>query len=82
MAKVHIIDQGYMSLKEAADYSGYSPKYFARLAAEHRIPKYGPKRNRFKRLDLDFFMANPSIFQQAALPGGPRMPGVFTPCQA
>lgn len=78
-AEKNSIEQGYLSLKEAAEYTGYQPKYFSRLALEYAIPKYGPKSNRFSRIDLDFFMSNPTYFQRPEAQPHVRRPGVFTP---
>lgn len=78
MAKSELTGQGYLSLQEAAEYCGYMPKYFARLCREYSIPKYGPKGTRFKRIDLDFFMENPTFFQNPEAHSHIRAPGQFT----
>lgn len=78
MAKNELTDQGYLSLQEAAKYCGYTPKYFSRLTCEFRIPKYGPRATRFKRIDLDFFMENPTFFQSPEAHLHVRAPGQFT----
>lgn len=54
--------QEFMNVKTAAVYCGYNDKYFGKLAAAHKIPKHGPKRNRFKRSDLDLFMRETQAF--------------------
>ncbi len=55
-------EQGYLSLKCAAYYCDYKPRYFGRLIREYQIPRYGPKRNKFSKADLDTFMQNPSAY--------------------
>lgn len=82
MKKSVLTGQGYLSLQEAAEYCGYLPKYFSRLSREYNLPKYGPKVNRFKRIDLDFFMSNPTYFQRPEAQSQFRMPGNFTPVSA
>jgi len=53
---------GMMSLKEAAQYVGFSPDHFRRLAVEQRIIPYSrPSEQQkgkllFRRIDLDIFL--------------------------
>jgi len=56
-----------------------------RVAAEYRLPRYGPARNRWDRYDLDAWMQDPEVFRRrdvvsAALGGRRRRrPGEWTP---
>lgn len=52
----------YLNTKKAAEYCGYSRLYFGRIMELYRIPRYGPKRNRFKVSDLDNWMVKPELF--------------------
>jgi hypothetical protein len=52
----------FFNVKTAAAYCGYNAKYFGKLAIKHKIPRHGPKRNRFKRSDLDLFMREAQSF--------------------
>lgn len=52
----------YMNIKEAAKYCCYNAAYFGRVMEQYRIPKYGPKKNRLRIVDLDAWMKNPEIF--------------------
>lgn len=61
----------YLNLKDAAAYCGYNPKHFSRIASWFDIPRHGPKRNRFKRSDLDAWMKTPSTFSSSQ-PEAPR----------
>ncbi|OKY73951.1 MAG: hypothetical protein BM485_15965 [Desulfobulbaceae bacterium DB1] len=51
-----------MNLKQAADYAGYSPDHFRRLAVEHRIIPFsrpsGQQKGKllFRKADLDKFL--------------------------
>ena len=54
----------FFNVKSAAAYCGFNPSYFSRLTAIFILPRYGPRRNRFKKSDLDQWMLNPSIFQK------------------
>lgn len=68
-----------MTLKEAADYVGFSPDHFRRLAVEQRIIPYsrpsGQQKGKllFRKTDLDNFL-NQSISedQKAKIPGRKR----------
>ena len=52
----------YLSTKKAAIFCGYSHIYFARLMELYRIPRYGPKRNRFRVSDLENWMLQPDSY--------------------
>jgi len=52
----------YLSLADAARYLSFSPRAFRDLVKKYLLPAYGPKRNRFRRSDLENFMENPVIF--------------------
>lgn len=68
---------GYLKIKDAAHYCGYSYDRFRQLAKHYRIPRKGPGKNRFSRFDLDLFMDDPTAFSE---PGHlRRQPGRFTP---
>lgn len=62
----------FMGVRAAAAYLGYNPKHFSRVASWFDIPRHGPKRNRFKRSDLDAWMKTPSIFSSSGPPEAPR----------
>lgn len=48
-------DKKYLSVREAAEYIGYSAGYLYKLAAIHALPFYAPNGGRiiFKRVELD-----------------------------
>jgi len=53
----------YLNLKEAAVYCGYrNAKSFSKLIKDYELPKYGPRRNRYKVSILDEFMESPTSF--------------------
>lgn len=52
-----------MNQIEAAEYCGYSVDTFRRHLRSYPLPKYGPKRNRFKAIDLDAWMEDPHKFK-------------------
>lgn len=52
----------YLNTKQAAAYCGYNHIYFARIMEDYQIPRYGPKRNRFKVSDLDDWMVQSQNF--------------------
>ncbi|MDL2279803.1 DNA-binding protein [Desulfovibrio sp. OttesenSCG-928-G11] len=56
----------YLNTKKAATYCGYSHIYFARIMEDYEIPRYGPKRNRFKMSDLDDWMGRSDSFAKEA----------------
>jgi len=47
-----------MGIHEAAEYTGYSPRYIYKLTSEKRIPHYKPQGGRvvFRLEDLEAFM--------------------------
>ena len=49
---------GFMGVREASAFTGYSPRYLYKLTSEKRIPFYKPLGGRivFKRADLEAFM--------------------------
>ena len=53
----------YMSQKEAAEYCGFHYLTFHRHLKRYPLPRYGPKKNRYKRSDLDQWMENPNVFK-------------------
>ena len=55
----------YLNTKKAAELCGFSKIYFGRLMELYRIPRYGPKRNRFKLSDIEDWMMSPELFQPA-----------------
>ncbi len=57
----------YLNTKQAAAYCGYSHIYFARIMEDYQIPRYGPKRNRFKVSDLDDWMSKAENFVKEPL---------------
>jgi hypothetical protein len=68
----------YLKLAEAATYCGYSETQFKRFVETYSIPKYGPKKNRFRVEELDSFMDDPAGFaKKEAAPRRSR--GAFTP---
>lgn len=52
-----------MNTREAAAFCGYSTSYFEKMVREFKITRYGPRRTRFARADLESFMANPDDFR-------------------
>lgn len=54
--------QEFMGVKRAAEYCGYNGKYFGKLAVKYKIPRHGPRRNKFKRSELELFMREPEAF--------------------
>lgn len=59
--------KAYMNQTEAAEYCGYSVDTFRRHLRSYPLPKYGPKRNRFKAIDLDAWMKDPHKFKVVTL---------------
>jgi len=53
----------YLNTKKAAEFCGFSHIYFARLIEQYQVPRYGPKRNRFKVSDLEEWMMRPEVFK-------------------
>lgn len=54
----------FFNVKTAAAYCGYNDKYFGKLAKKNKIPRHGPRRNKFKRSELDLFMREPETFNR------------------
>lgn len=52
----------YFNLKDAARFLGYAPRTFQEYVRQYRIPRVGPRQNRFSRRDLESFMENPQAF--------------------
>lgn len=52
----------YLTIKQAAAYCSYNAAYFGRIMEIYKIPKYGPKKNRIRVLDLEAWMKKPDIF--------------------
>lgn len=69
----------YLTLKEAAQYCGYSARQFRRHVEQFSIPAKGPRRNRFCVADLDAWMDNPSVFLKPILSRNGKR---FTPVMA
>jgi len=57
--------QAFMNQTESAQYCGYSVDTFRRHMKTYPLPKYGPKANRYKCLDLDKWMEDPEQFRVA-----------------
>jgi hypothetical protein len=52
----------YLNTKKSAEFCGYNHRYFAILMETYKIPRYGPKRNRFRVSDLEEWMKRPELF--------------------
>jgi predicted DNA-binding transcriptional regulator AlpA len=52
----------YLNTKKAAEFCGYNHRYFAVLMEKYKIPRYGPKRNRFRVSDIEEWMKRPELF--------------------
>ncbi|ABM29792.1 helix-turn-helix transcriptional regulator [Nitratidesulfovibrio vulgaris] len=64
----HSLQPGYLNLKQAAAYLGYAVSTFRAYASSWDIPRMGPRRNRFRKEDLDAWMANPAAFKRQREP--------------
>lgn len=62
------IQPAYLNLKQAAAYLGYAVSTFRAYASSWNIPRMGPRRNRFRKEDLDAWMQNPAVFRRQRLP--------------
>ena len=65
----------WLSTPRAAEYCGYSLDMFREYAKDYRIPKHGPKLNRYDVQELDEWMREPSCFlnignEKLVRPGG------------
>ncbi len=77
--RVNMISR-WLTARQAAEYCGYNVAHFRRLAKEYKIPRYGPGKNRYDRLELDEWMRNPEYFLPTRVPTVRRRhPGQFTP---
>ncbi|MEW5772982.1 MAG: DNA-binding protein [Thermodesulfobacteriota bacterium] len=54
----------YMTMRDAAAHCGYAYETFRKMLRAYRLPKYGPKANRFAVHDLDAFMADPGAYKE------------------
>lgn len=54
--------KSYLNQGEAAEFCGYCRNTFRAFAEKYDIPRYGPKKDRYRPEDLDAFMANPEAF--------------------
>ncbi|WP_027190229.1 helix-turn-helix domain-containing protein [Fundidesulfovibrio putealis] len=57
-----MVFSSFLTTAQAAAYLGYGLRAFRDLHKRYFIPTYGPRRNRFRREDLDLFMSSPVIF--------------------
>jgi len=63
LTKRPMIEPEYFNLKTAAFYCGYeNPRSFSKIIRDYDLPKYGPKRNMYKKSVLDEFMKSPTEF--------------------
>ncbi|WP_034638273.1 helix-turn-helix domain-containing protein [Desulfovibrio cuneatus] len=69
----------YLSATDAAQYLGYKPSTFRAHVRGGAVPRYGPRGNRFRKVDLDAWMENPQAFSKQRKVAGVRLPGDFTP---
>ncbi|WCB45182.1 helix-turn-helix transcriptional regulator [Nitratidesulfovibrio vulgaris] len=73
------IQPAYLNLKQAAAYLGYAVSTFRAYASSWNIPRMGPRRNRFRKEDLDAWMQNPAVFHGGSTKKRKR--SGFTPVQ-
>ncbi|MBG0789848.1 MAG: helix-turn-helix domain-containing protein [Desulfovibrionaceae bacterium] len=57
--------QAFLNKKQAAQYCGYNVDTFSGFVRKYPLPKYGPKRNRYKCTDLDKWMEDPEQYRVA-----------------
>lgn len=57
----------FLTTAQAAAYVGYGLRAFRDLYKRYSLPTYGPRRNRFRREDLDLFMAAPVTFLEKSV---------------
>ncbi|SOB59847.1 conserved protein of unknown function [Pseudodesulfovibrio profundus] len=62
MSRPITVERQFYTQKEAAEYCGYCVVTFRQFAKDYEIPKCGPKRDRYRKEDLDDFMTNPTSF--------------------
>ena len=58
---------GFFTPQQAAEYLSYAPRTFRELSKKYLLPTYGPRRNRFRKEDLEAFMSNPVIFLEESV---------------
>ena len=76
-----MMETRWLTSSQAAEYCGYSVKSFRKMVKKYQVPRYGPKRNRYDRWDLDTWMQDPNVFLRKSYvsPWRRRVPGEFTP---
>ncbi|WP_243438180.1 helix-turn-helix domain-containing protein [Fundidesulfovibrio soli] len=57
----------FLTQAQAAEYLSFAPRTFRDLSKKYLLPTYGPKRNRFRKEDLEAFMSNPVIFLEESV---------------
>jgi len=58
------LDARWLNVNAAAMYCGdYSPDRFRKVAKEFEIPRHGPHRNLYDRLELDEWITNPNCYR-------------------
>jgi len=57
----------FLTTAQAAAYVGYGLRAFRDLHKRYQLPTYGPRRNRFRKEDLDAFMAAPVTFLEKSV---------------
>jgi len=72
MSRPITVERQFYNQKEAAEYCGYCVVTFRQFAKSYEIPKCGPKRDRYRKEDLDDFMTDPASFHN---PIRSRRPG-------
>jgi hypothetical protein len=77
MGRPITVERQFFTQKEAAEYCGYSVVKFRQFAKDYDIPRCGPKRDRYRKEDLDDFMTDPASFHN---PVRSRRPG-FVPVE-
>ncbi len=68
------VEGPFFNLAQAAEYVGYSADAFGRYAREYEIPRWGPKKNRFAKSDLEAWMHDETAFLAAKQAPGRRRP--------
>ncbi len=61
------MNPGYLTQHQAAEFLSYAPRTFRELSKKYYLPTYGPRRNRFRKEDLEAFMSNPVIFLEESV---------------
>lgn len=62
-----MVFSSFLTTAEAAAYLGYGLRAFRDLYKRYSLPTYGPRRNRFRKEDLDLFMAAPVTFLEKSV---------------